>query len=86
MLAINTDRRTPRRLTIPVAAERYTMSSATGQLETRCVRLNEAELALGRGDGLPPLVGEPVRAGHVILDSATITFLAMPEANNSACR
>ncbi len=86
VLAINTDRHAARRVTIPVAAERYTMSSATDALETVRVRLGAAELALGPGDAVPPLAGEPIGAGEVVLDPATITFLAMPEAGNAACR
>jgi hypothetical protein len=85
LLAINTDTTTPRTLRVPTAAQRYTLSSSSG-LQSRSVRLDGAELALGSNDALPAIVGTPAPAGDVSLAPATITFLAMPAAANDACR
>jgi len=86
LLAINTDRDTARSLTLPAAAERYTLSAPTRDLQSRTVQLNGTELALGANDALPALTGAATPAGEVSLAPATITFLALPEAGNDACR
>jgi hypothetical protein len=85
LLAINNDTTAARTLRVPTAARRYTLSSSAG-LQSRSVRLNGAELALGANDALPALTGEPSPAGDVTLAPATITFLALPTAGNDACR
>ena len=43
-------------------------------------------LSLGDGDQLPRLTGVRMAAGPITLAPATITFLTIPEASNSACR
>jgi hypothetical protein len=86
MLVINTDKTKPRSLGIPNAAERYTLSVAGSDLQTRSVRLNGTDLALGPNDALPALAGARTPAGDVAFAPVTITFLAMPDAGNAACR
>jgi hypothetical protein len=48
--------------------------------------LNGSILSLGDGDALPRLDGVKMPAGPITLAPATISFLAIPEAGNSACR
>jgi glycosyl hydrolase family 79 len=84
LLAINNDRAAARTLTVPVPGERYTLSS--DDLQGRAVRLNGVALALGADDVLPDLAGVPTQPGPLSLAPATITFIALPEAGNQACR
>src|SRR5665213_2303936 len=78
LLAINTDKTASRTLTIPMAGERYTLSS--DRLEGTRVQLNGTDLALGANDDLPSLAGVKAAAGAITLAPATITFLALGEA------
>ncbi|WP_229583562.1 hypothetical protein [Paracoccus sp. S-4012] len=84
VLAINNDPSVPRTLNLPVDGERYTLSAA--ELQAEEVQLNGRTLALGEGDAVPELTGEAVAAGEITLEPATITFLALPNAGNSACQ
>lgn len=84
LLAINTDRAASHALVLPVASVRYTLSAAN--LEDTDVSLNGHALQLDAGDELPPVVGAPVAAGTVTFAPATITFLAVAAAADSACR
>jgi hypothetical protein len=86
MLVINTDRTTARALAVPNPSERYTLSVAKADLQTKTVQLNGTDLALGANDALPALAGAQTAAGSVSFSPATITFLAMPDAANSSCR
>jgi hypothetical protein len=85
LLLLNTDETASSTLTVPVSAERYTLASATGALQTKAVRLNGTELALAR-DALPAMAGAPVAKGEMTFAPATITFLALRDAGNTACR
>lgn len=84
LLAINTSRTASRSVTLPLVSKRYTLRAA--QLQDSTVRLNGRALALTAGDALPDLVARPEPAGRIHLAPATITFLAMPNAGNPACR
>ena len=84
VLAINNDRSAPRTLRVPVAGERYTLSSNT--LQSKSVQLNGAELKFNTNDELPRLTGVQVASGDIALPASTITFLALPEAGNGACQ
>src|SRR4051812_12390477 len=53
LLVINNDKAAPRTLSIPLAGERYTISSS--DLQNKAVQLNGTELKLGTGDELPVL-------------------------------
>ena len=84
LLAINTDRDAPHALTLPTALVRYTLDAAN-LLDER-IRLNGQPLALSANDELPILAGAPAAVGTVTFAPATITFLAIAEAGNEACR
>jgi heparanase 1 len=84
LLVINTDRDAPHSLMLPTASLRYTLDAAS--LLDAGVRLNGSTLALGAGDELPPIAGAPATAGTMTFEQATITFLAVPAAENDACR
>jgi heparanase len=84
LLVINTDRRAPLSLNLPAAATRYTLSAP--DLLQSSVELNGRELKLGADDSLPQLTGTPTQAGNLTFAPASITFLALPKANNAACR
>lgn len=84
ILAINNSRTASTVLDLPIAAQRYTLSASP--LEATQAQLNGHALKLGHGDTLPDLKGQPIRAGTVELAPATITFLALKDAGNAACR
>ena len=84
LLIINTDRNAPHSLMLPTASLRYTLEAAS--LRDADVRLNGRPLALDPGDELPPIAGAPTTPSTVTFEQATITFLAIPAAGNSACR
>jgi hypothetical protein len=84
LLVINTDKTAPARLRLPTAGERYTLTASN--LQDTHVQLNGTELRLGDNDDLPRLADAPTAAGDLVFAPATITFLALPEAGNSACQ
>jgi hypothetical protein len=84
LLVINSDRSAPRSLMFPAASERYTLDAA--DLRDVTVRLNGSALGLGAFDDLPRITGAPTSAGTLAFAPATITFLAVPTAANSACQ
>jgi hypothetical protein len=84
LLAINNSPSEPGLIDLSVLGERYTLSAET--LQSREVKLNGKPLALGPDDRLPALTGERVASGPVALAPATITFMAVPKADNAACR
>jgi hypothetical protein len=84
LLVINTDRDAARTLMLAAASLRYTLDA--GNLLDQRVRLNGNPLALSAGDELPAIEGVPTTAATVTFAPATITFLAIPEAGNHACR
>lgn len=84
LLAINTDRGVSQAIELATAGERYTLTGT--RLEDTTVQLNGSELKLGADDAIPQLVGTPVISGQITLAPASITFLSLPNANNSGCR
>jgi len=87
LLAINTDQTSSHSLELTTAAERYTLSAPSlKNLEDTHVQLNGTELKLSADDGLPPLTGVPTALGRVTFAPATVSFLAIPMANNASCR
>ncbi len=84
ILAINTSRTQATAIELPAAAARYTLSAPA--LDATQIQLNGQELKLGRGDALPALRGARVGAGTLELAPASITFLALAQAGNAACR
>jgi hypothetical protein len=83
LLVINTDRDEARALRLAAAAERYTLDAA--DLGDGAARLNGRALELSAKDELPDITGVPTPAGTLTFAPATITFLAVPAAANSAC-
>lgn len=84
LLAINTDRTASHSFEIAAAAQRYTLTAH--DLEGGAVQMNGNELKLGPDDAIPQLTGVPAAPGQLTFAPASITFLAIPEANNSSCR
>jgi hypothetical protein len=84
LLVINTSRDTARSLAIPNASKRFTLDAAN--LQDGTARLNGQPLELGAKDDLPRIAGVQSAAGTLTFAPATITFLAIPAAANSACR
>jgi heparanase len=84
LLVINTDRNAPHALMLPAASVLYTLN-AENPLDIR-VRLNGNMLTLSAGDTLPSISGAPMPAGPLTFAQATVTFVAIPEAGNNACR
>ena len=84
VLAINISRHDSRALRIPTAFEQYTLHASRLQSDT--VRLNGRTLGLGIDDALPDIAATATPARLVTFPPATITFLAIPTADNAACR
>ncbi len=84
LLVINNDRDAPHTLMIAAASLRYTLDAAN--LRDQHVRLNGTPLAISADNGLPAIEGAPTGAAALAFAPATITFLAIPEAGNIACR
>jgi hypothetical protein len=84
LLVINTSSNAPQTLMLTSASERYTLDAAN--LRGGTVRLNGRTLELGVRDDLPRIAGLRTVAGALTFAPATITFLAIPAAANSACR
>jgi heparanase len=84
LLVINADPNAPHALMLPTASVRYTLNAAS--LLDADVRLNGSTLALGARNELPVIAGAPTTADTVTFEPATITFLAIATAANSACR
>lgn len=84
ILVLNTDRKKGRSLMLPVAATRYTLTAT--KLTGRSVQLNGIPLRLGADDALPAMAGKATTAGVVTFAPASITFLAIPSAQNRECR
>jgi hypothetical protein len=83
ILALNTDATSEQAVTIPVAADRYSLTAP--DLASKKVLLNGAELQ-AQPDGLvPDFKGQPVKAGTIRLTPASITFLTIPSARNKTC-
>jgi hypothetical protein len=84
LLIINADRTNTRTMKIPTASVRYTLTAQV--LESGTVQLNGIELKLGATDELPAMAGVPAKAGDLRFAPASITFLAVPQANNNSCK
>ncbi len=84
LLVINTSSNAPHALMLSSASERYTLDAAN--LRDGTVRLNGRTLELGIKDDLPLMAGVRTAAGALTFAPATITFLAIPAAANSACQ
>ena len=84
LLVVNADQGRAYEITLPVGSHRYMLTAK--QLQGAAVQLNGNTLGLNSNGDVPELTGEPTRAGRVGFAPASITFLAIPNANNSSCR
>jgi hypothetical protein len=84
LLVINTDRIASHPLTLTNASERYTLDAAS--LRASMVWLNGATLGLDDKGDLPSLAGARTAPGALSFAPATISFLTIPGAANSACQ
>ncbi len=84
ILAINADRTHSSQIMLPKKSERYTLTSSN--LESTSTLLNGVELKLTPDDNLPSIKGTSQKSGSIALAPASITFFAVPHANNKACR
>jgi hypothetical protein len=83
ILVINADTTQKQSLEVPVQSERYTLTAEN--LQDRSVWLNGTKLKLGNNDDLPELKGIATRSGTVEFAPESITFLALPKAQNASC-
>lgn len=83
LLAINADRTTTQELKLPTDSLRYTLTAK--ELLANQVQLNGINLVLNEDGDLPDFQGAHQARGPVSLAPASITFLAIPGANNQSC-
>lgn len=83
ILALNTDTKDAHTLTIPVSAERYTLTAP--DLTSTAVLLNGVELRAASDGTVPAIHGELVAQGDVHLAPASVTLLTFPAARNKSC-
>lgn len=83
LLAINTQRTESESLTLPVAADGYTLTAP--KLEDARIRLNGRELTVAANVEFPTIEGKPVPAGQIALPPASIMFIAVAAARNEHC-
>jgi heparanase len=84
LLAINTSLTRPASVNLSMSADRYTLTAQ--KLEDPHIQLNGHDLKLGPNDEIPKLQGSHIPSGHVEFGPASITFLAIAEAENESCR
>jgi hypothetical protein len=83
VLAINAGE-SPREFESLLAGERYTLTA--NPLESTVVQLNSRDLQAAENGALPPIAGQPVKAGRIVLPATSITFLTFPKAGNHSCQ
>jgi len=83
LLAINTSQEQSAAVRLPTHAEVYRLSSP--DLQSTTVQLNGETLHLLRNGDLPALKSKRMPAGQLDLPPATISFIALPMANNPNC-
>jgi heparanase 1 len=84
LMAINTSRTQAQSIDLPMPADRYSLTA--NELEDAHVDLNGQELALGVDGRLPRLLPRRTSAGSIELAPASITFLAIENAENRSCK
>lgn len=84
LLVVNADVHQAHEVSLVPEAERYTLTA--NQIQDRTVLLNGKPLQLNRDGDIPEFVKELTRPGRISLASASITFFAIPNANNRSCR
>ncbi len=83
LLAINNSRTQSTSITLPVEADRFTLSA--NELEGSTIQFNGQDLVLGSNDDLPTLSGKHIPGGPVEFAPASITFLAIGGVDNESC-
>jgi len=83
VLALNTDTTNEKTLEIPIAGERYTLTSP--ELTSASVLLNGVELKAAPDGSIPSIRSLHIAAGDVRLPAASITFINFPAAQNKNC-
>ena len=83
LLVVNADQQQDHEIALPSDAERYTLTA--NQLQDKAVQLNGKMLELNSDGDVPEFVGQPTRSGRISFMRASITFLAVPNANNRSC-
>lgn len=83
VLAINLDESSAV-INVSGAVELYALTAP--ELQSRTVLLNGQVLALDPKDELPTLTAKKLPRGRVTLAPTSINFIAMPKANNPACK
>lgn len=84
LLALNTDEKEEHILEGPVSGLRFTLTAPA--LTSTTVLLNGRELNAQRDGSLPPIKGQPFKAGSIHLPGHSITFLTLPSADNRSCQ
>ena len=83
LLIVNADQHRVHEISLPLEAERYTLAAT--RLQDTAVQLTGKTLRLS-GDGeVPQLAGQSTRRGRLSFAPTSISFLALPNANNSSC-
>lgn len=82
VLAINADKSNGLELNLNTPGQVFALTAS--DLLGKRVDLNGRELKLGHQDALPELRGADVR-GHVTIPAKSISFVALPSANNASC-
>lgn len=83
LLVLNMDGASEALLKLPVAGERYSLSSP--DIFGQTVLLNGKELRVGPDGTVPSIHGEPSHPGTTKFAPLTITFIEMPSAGNQNC-
>ncbi len=83
VLAINLDEGSAA-INVGGAAELYALTAP--ELQSRTALLNGQALALDANDQLPTLTAKKLSRGPVTLAPTSINFIAIPKANNPACK
>jgi heparanase len=84
LLVINASHDAGQALELPTAFDRYTLTAE--KLQDTHVLLNGVELQLGADDALPEMKGTRGQRGTATFAPASITFLALPKAQNTSCQ
>jgi heparanase len=83
LMVLNMDNNSEASLKLPVAGERYSLSSP--DLFSHTVLLNGKELRAEPDGTIPPIHGEATKPGATAFSPLSITFVEMPSAGNSQC-
>jgi heparanase len=83
LMVLNMDKASEAFLKLPVAGERYSLSSP--DIFGQTVLLNGNELRVGPDGTVPSIHGEASKPGTTKFPPLTITFVEMPSAGNQQC-